>query len=116
MKTRINACDQITTLSRTIFWMKTFFLCLTGLTLFAAASFAQKVNVNPSAGSYRTLQANLISNGGFSIVSAGANGVLDPGETVTVVLGVTNTGGPGVVCTTAALTGTLQTSGGVTNP
>ncbi len=45
---------------------------------------------------------------GSAIVSAGANGVLDPGETVTVSLGVQNTGGPGIVCTTAALTGTLQ--------
>lgn len=96
--------------------MKTFFLCLTALTLFTAASFAQKVNVNPVADSYSAPQANLISNGGFSIVSAGANGVLDPGEAVTVSFGATNTGGPGVVCTTAALTGTLQTSGGVTNP
>ena len=30
------------------------------------------------------------------IISAGGNGVLDPGETVTVALGVQNAGGPGV--------------------
>ncbi len=41
--------------------------------------------------------------------------MLDPGETVTVSLGAQNTGGPGV-CTTPALTGTLQVNGGVTNP
>lgn len=57
-----------------------------------------------------------ISSGGSSIVSAGSNGVLDPGETVTVSLGAKNTGSPGVVCTTAGLTGTLQASGGVTAP
>ena len=50
------------------------------------------------------------------IVSAGGNGVLDPGETVTVALGIQNSGGPGVVCTTAATTGTLQPTGGVTSP
>ncbi len=59
---------------------------------------------------------NIITNGGSMIVSAGPNGVLDPGETVTVSFGAQNSGGPGVVCTTAALTGTLQASGGVTNP
>ena len=58
----------------------------------------------------------VISNGGSSLVTAGANGVLDPGETVTVSLGAKNTGSPGVVCTTAGLTGTLQASGGVTAP
>ena len=57
-----------------------------------------------------------IGNGGSSIVSAGPNGTLDPGEVVTVALGLRNVGGPGVVCTTAALSGTLQASGGVTNP
>ena len=57
-----------------------------------------------------------IGNGGSSIVVAGPDGVLDPGEVVTVALGALNTGGPGVVCTTAALTGTLQATGGVTSP
>ncbi len=57
-----------------------------------------------------------IGNGGSSIVSAGPNGTLDPGEVVTVALGLSNIGGPGVVCTTAALTGTLQATGGVTSP
>jgi N-acetylneuraminic acid mutarotase len=57
-----------------------------------------------------------IANGGSSIVSAGPNGTLDPGEVVTVALGLSNIGGPGVVCTTSALTGTLQASGGVTSP
>ncbi len=60
--------------------------------------------------------ASIIGNGGSSVVFAGSNGVLDPGETVTVSLGAKNVGGPGTVCTTAALTGTLQVSGGVTNP
>lgn len=60
--------------------------------------------------------ANVISNGGSSIVSAGPNGVLDPGETVTVSLGEKNVGGPGSICTTSALTGTLQVGGGVTAP
>jgi hypothetical protein len=55
-------------------------------------------------------------NGGSTIVSAGANGVVDPGETITVSLGVKNTGGPGVLCTTATLNGTLQATGGITNP
>ena len=59
---------------------------------------------------------NIISNGGRAIDSAGANGVMDPGETVTVLLGAQNIGGPGVVCTTAGLTGTLQATGGVTMP
>ena len=63
-----------------------------------------------------SVPTNLITNGGSSIVSAGANGVLDPGEVVTVSLGAQNTGGPGVVCTTAALTGTLQATGGVNGP
>lgn len=60
--------------------------------------------------------ANLIGNGGSSLVDVGPNGVLDPGETVTVSLGARNFGGPGAICTTAALTGTLQVSGGVTAP
>lgn len=59
---------------------------------------------------------NIISSGGRSIDAAGANGVLDPGETVTVSFGARNVGGPGVVCTTAGLTGTLQAGGGVTIP
>lgn len=57
-----------------------------------------------------------IGHGGSSIVSAGANGTLDPGEVVTVALGLRNVGGPGVVCTTAALQGVLQAGGGVTSP
>ena len=60
--------------------------------------------------------ANAIVNSGSSIVSAGPNGLLDPGETVTVSLGAQNVGGPGVICTTPSLTGTLQATGGVTNP
>ena len=42
----------------------------------------------------------ILSNCSPAIVSAGPNGVLDPGEMVTVALGVQNTGGPGTVCTT----------------
>ncbi len=56
--------------------------------------------------------APVLISGGASIISAGPNGVLDPGETVTVALGVRNTN----VCTTAGLTGTLQAAGGVTAP
>ncbi len=63
-----------------------------------------------------SVPTNVLSNGSSSIVAAGANGVLDPAEVVTVSLGARNIGGPGVICTTAALTGTLQASGGVTNP
>ena len=59
---------------------------------------------------------SFISSGGSSLVSAGPNGVLDPSETVTVSLGARNVGGPGMVCTTTGLTGTLQASGGVTAP
>ena len=59
---------------------------------------------------------NVISSGGSSVVAAGPNGVLDPGESVTVSLGLKNVGGPGSICTTSALTGTLQASGGVTVP
>ena len=54
-----------------------------------------------------------ITSAGSSLVSAGPNGVLDPGETVTVAFGVQNVGTGG--CTTA-LMGTLQSSGGVTSP
>lgn len=57
----------------------------------------------------------IVSGAGSSVVAAGANGVLEPGETVTVALAVRNVGTPGT-CTTSALTGTLQTTGGVTNP
>ncbi len=69
-------------------------------------------------GSFRfpSVPTNDIVTGGAYIVSAGANGVLDPGETVTVAIGLRNIGGPGTPCTTAATTGTLQTGGGVTNP
>ncbi|MGI8435531.1 MAG: hypothetical protein ACR2NX_01290 [Chthoniobacterales bacterium] len=56
----------------------------------------------------------VIANGGQSVISAGPNGALDPGETVTVALGLKNTAGAGL-CTTA-LTGTLQATGGVTSP
>ena len=59
---------------------------------------------------------SLLGNAGSTIVSAGSNGALDPGETVTVSLAVQNIGGPGTVCTTSATTGTLQASGGVINP
>ena len=66
-------------------------------------------------GSFRLQPGVNLINGGSTIVSAGPNGVLDPGETVEVKLGVQNSGDPGF-CTTAALTGTLQATGGVTNP
>jgi hypothetical protein len=57
---------------------------------------------------------NLIIKASGAVVAGGSNGVLDPGETVTVALGVQNVGGPGAC--TSALTGTVQASGGVTNP
>jgi hypothetical protein len=56
--------------------------------------------------------APVIISGGSSIISAGPNGVLDPGETVTVALGLRNTN----VCTSSGLTGTLAATGGVTSP
>jgi len=61
---------------------------------------------------------NSIVSGGYAIISAGPNGMLDPGEVVTVALGIKdiNVGAPGTICTTAALTGTLQATGGVTSP
>ncbi|MEP6821188.1 MAG: dockerin type I domain-containing protein [Chthoniobacterales bacterium] len=65
---------------------------------------------------FSTVPTNNIVAGGSAIVSAGGNGVLDPGETVTVSLGLRNIGGPGTPCTTAGLTGTLQAGGGVTSP
>ena len=57
-----------------------------------------------------------ISNAGSAIISAGANGFLDLGETVVVSLGVKKNAGPNGDCTTAALTGTLQAMGGVSDP
>ena len=48
---------------------------------------------------------NVLASGGSMIISAGGNGVLDPGETVTVSLGVQNGGEPSVVCTTAVYDG-----------
>jgi subtilisin-like proprotein convertase family protein len=60
---------------------------------------------------------SVIASGGAPGIiaeSCTANGAIDPGETVTVSLPVTNNGGVG--STTTALTGTLQASGGVTNP
>lgn len=56
----------------------------------------------------------IITSAGSAIVSAGGNGALDPGETVTVSLSLQNTGGAGA-CTTN-LTGTLAATGGVTSP
>lgn len=70
---------------------------------------------NTHIGSFRMTPQVSIANGGSTIVSAGPNNLLDPGETVTVSLGVINNGSPGL-CTTAALTGTLQATGNVTNP
>jgi hypothetical protein len=57
----------------------------------------------------------IIASAGATIVSescAPANGVLDPGETVTVSFCVQNTGS----ANTVNLVGTLQASGGVTSP
>lgn len=62
-----------------------------------------------------TTPTNNVIKGGSYIVNAGPNGVLDPGEVVTVALGLKNAGGPGNPCTTA-LMGTLQSGGGVTSP
>jgi len=73
------------------------------------------LNWRTRIGSFRLQPGVNLINGGSTIVSAGPNGVLDPGETVEIKLGVQNSGDPGF-CTTAALTGTLQATGGVTNP
>lgn len=62
-----------------------------------------------------TCQVSSLTGAGSSIVAAGPNAALDPGETVTIAFRVQNTG-PAGNCTTAALTGTLLTTGGVTNP
>jgi hypothetical protein len=64
-----------------------------------------------------TVPVSSIIKGGAAIISAGPNNTIDPGETVTVTLGLKNlnVGAPGSVCTTA-LTGALQPGGGVTNP
>jgi hypothetical protein len=89
------------------FWYTQEYYATTG-------SFAWRTRIG--AFKFSSVPANLIIAGGSSIVSAGGNGVLDPGETVTVSLGLVNAGGPGVICTTAATTGTLQATGGVTSP
>jgi hypothetical protein len=54
-----------------------------------------------------------LGGSGSTIVSAGSNGTLDPGETVTVSLAVQNFGSGGC---TSSLVGTLQASGGVQMP
>ncbi len=65
-----------------------------------------------------TVPVNSFLSGGAAIIAAGPNNTLDPGETVTVALGIrdVNAGAPGSICTSAALTGTLQPGGGVTSP
>jgi hypothetical protein len=68
---------------------------------------------NTRIGKFSLPVPNIIVAGGSAIVSAGPNGIPDPGETVTVSLGVLNVGAGG--CTTA-LNGTFQATGGVTNP
>ncbi|HEX7997150.1 MAG TPA: FG-GAP-like repeat-containing protein [Pyrinomonadaceae bacterium] len=80
----------------------------------ATANSIAVTNGNTTTQNFCIVPAVILANGGNAIVSAGGNGTLDPGETVTVSLGVQNTGGPGA-CTTA-LTGTLQATGGVTLP
>ena len=47
----------------------------------------------------------ILSTGGSSIAKGGNNGVLNPGNVVTVALGVRNTGGPGVTCTVQIIVG-----------
>lgn len=65
---------------------------------------------------FSTVPTNNVISAGAYLVSAGPNNLPDPGETVTVAIGLRNIGGPGVPCTTAALTATLQSGGGVTSP
>jgi hypothetical protein len=73
------------------------------------------VNWKTRIGNFKFITApNLIAAAGSAVVSAGPDGILGPGKTVTVSLGVRNIGTGG--CTTTALTGTLQPTGGVTNP
>ncbi|MDQ6654929.1 MAG: dockerin type I repeat-containing protein, partial [Verrucomicrobiota bacterium] len=91
------------------FWFTTEYFSTTG----------SQFNWRTRIGSFKfgpVTPQNLIASGGYSIVSAGPNGVLDPAEAVTVSFGLKNVGGPGVICTTSALTATLQATGGVTNP
>ncbi len=68
---------------------------------------------NTRIGNFKFPVPNLIVAAGKMIVSAGPNGILDPGETVTVSFGVQNVGTGGC---TVALNGALQATGGVTNP
>ncbi len=65
---------------------------------------------------FSTVPTNNIISGGSYIVNAGSNGVMDPGEVVTIAVGLQNAGGPGIPCTTVNLAGQLQSSGGVTSP
>jgi Kelch motif protein/dockerin type I repeat protein len=60
-------------------------------------------------------RAQFIANGGSSIISAGPNGALDPGETVTISVGLKHIGSSST-CTTAGLSATLLAGGGVINP
>jgi hypothetical protein len=71
-------------------------------------------NGNTTAVNLCVVPVNMIVKGASVVSSAGPNAILDPGERVTVALAVQNVGGPGA-CTTA-LTGTLQSTGGVTSP
>ena len=80
----------------------------------ATANNVVVTNGNTTNVSLCVVPVNLIIQAGSGVFAAGPNGVLDPGETVTVSLAVQNVGGPGA-CTTA-LTGTLQPGGGVTSP
>ncbi len=57
---------------------------------------------------------NIVVKTTGTVANAGPNGALDPGETVTVSLGVQNNGGAGAC--TVNLVGTIQPTGGVTNP
>jgi hypothetical protein len=59
----------------------------------------------------------VVTKGDSSILSAGSNGVLDPGERVTMRLGVQKELSlAGKPCTTSSFTGALAATGGVTDP
>jgi subtilisin-like proprotein convertase family protein len=68
-------------------------------------------NGNTTTQNFCLTALNIATNGGSSVISGGANNMLDPGEIVTVSLGVTNTGGAGACFTN--LVGDVQPTGGV---
>ena len=76
---------------------------------------ALSTSMNTSSARRRRRRRKLLHQRRFDDPLTGPEWRPRSGGTVTVVLGLQNIGTPGL-CTTAGLTGTLQASGGVTNP